>query len=314
LAPTSLRLHSIAPARHNHAIGVPRTSPAENDAAGVAVARVAAVRDDPAGRLELARSSYEDPAGRSARHIPFRRAALSFMRWEVERGVLNPIDADPPGSRWWRAMNERLLRDGFEAAARTRGYGGAVSSPTIELWTAFIAEPTAGTWYRAHNASIVAAYLDHLDLAERESRTERFFLNVVLSRVLYAHALVAAPRLALGHIRALSRPLGDPRLGFAGIFLSMGRVLPDRYPAEDDLDVYLRAEHRFGRILDFAVVQPRLQRLYEWSARELGRPELAALAVDGTPAYAWPSGQRREWQPPPPTLAARTMRALTAAR
>lgn len=211
-------------------------------------------------------------------------------------------------------MNERLLRDGCEAASRTRGYGGAASSATIEFWAAFIAEPTAGTWYRAHNASIVAAYLDQRGLAERESRTERFFLNVVLSRVLYAHALVAAPRLALGRVRALSRPLGDPRLGFAGAFLSMGRVLPDRYPAEGDLDVYLRAEHRFGRILDFAVIQPRLQQLYAWSARELERPELAALAVDGTPAYAWPPDERREWQPPPLPLAARAMRSLTAAR
>ncbi len=40
--------------------------------------------------------------------------------------------------------------------------------------------------YRAHNASIASAYLDHRDLACTESRPERFFLNVVLLRVLYA--------------------------------------------------------------------------------------------------------------------------------
>jgi hypothetical protein len=211
-------------------------------------------------------------------------------------------------------MNERLLSDGCEAAARTRGCGGEASSPTIGLWDAFIAEPTARTWYRAHNASIVGAYLDHLDLAERENRTERFFLNVVLARVLYAHALVAAPSLALGRARALSRPLGDPRLGLAGAFLSMGRVLPEFYPAEGDLDRYLRAEHRFGRILDYGVIVPRLQRLYAWSADELGRPELAALAVDGTPAYAWHPDERREWRPPPLPVAARAVRAVTAAR
>jgi hypothetical protein len=32
----------------------------------------------------------------------------------------------------------------------------------------------------------------------REGRIERFFINLVLVRVLYTHALVAAPRLALG--------------------------------------------------------------------------------------------------------------------
>ena len=33
---------------------------------------------------------------------------------------------------------------------------------------------------------------------EAESAPERFFMNVALARVLYAHALNAAPRLALG--------------------------------------------------------------------------------------------------------------------
>ena len=39
--------------------------------------------------------------------------------------------------------------------------------------------------------------LDHRDLAARENRIQRGGINLVLVRVLYAHALVAAPRLAL---------------------------------------------------------------------------------------------------------------------
>lgn len=275
---------------------------------------MAAVREDPEERLALASDTYRGPTGNAPRHLPFRRAAMSFMRWEAERGVLNARGAEPPGSRWWRAMNERLLRDGCEAVARAGGHGGSPSSSTIELWDDFVAGPTARAWYRAHNASIVGAYLDHRDLAEEESRTERFFLNVVLMRVLYAHALVAAPRLALGRVALVGRPLGDPRLGMAGIFLSLGRVLPDRYPADDDLDVYLRAEHGFGRLLDYTVIQPRLRRLYDWSAGELRRPELSELVVDGTPAYAWSPGDRREWTPPPLSITARTIRAATAPR
>ncbi len=53
----------------------------------------------------------------------------------------------------------------------------------------FAAHPTSRSWYRAHNASVVAAYLEHRDLAEPENAAERFFMNVVLCRVLYAHAL-----------------------------------------------------------------------------------------------------------------------------
>src|SRR5204863_8239735 len=141
-------------------------------------------------------------------------------------------------------------------------------SGTVRLWLSFIAAPTARNWYRAHNASIVASYLVHANLAAAESGPERFFMNVALVRVLYAHALVGAPRLALGRFAGLGRLLGDPRLGMAGAFLSLGRVLPNRYPLAHDLEVYLAGEHRLGRMLDYAVIAPPLQRLYEWSADE----------------------------------------------
>jgi hypothetical protein len=278
------------------------------------VRQVAAVRDDPAARLALAASTYYGPTGRAPRHLPFRRAAMSFMSWEVSRGVLNPLSADPPGSRWWRAMNERLVRDGCEAVARSAGLGGGLSSPTIERWMAFIAGPTARTRYRAHNSSIVAAYLELRPLAELESRPERFFLNVVLLRVLYAHALVAAPRLALGRLAGLGRIIGDPRLGMAGVFLSMGRVLPNRYPLSDDVEVYLRDEHSFGRILDYAVIRPRLQALYDWSATELDHPGLRDLIADGSPAYVWAHTERHVWDAPPLRLPATALRRVTSPR
>lgn len=288
----------------------PRQAPG-GDAAERAEAQVAAVRDSPEARLALAGSTYNGPLGHAPRHLPFRRAALSFMRWEARRGVLDPLDSDPPGSRWWRAMNERLLRDGCEAVALVGSDRSQASSGSVDLWCAFVERPTARTWYRAHNASIVSAYLEHRDLAETESRTERFFLNVVLMRVLYAHALVAAPRLALGRLAFCGHALGDPRLGMAGAFLSMGRILPDRYPARDDLDSYLHVEHRFGRLLDYAVILPRISALYEWSAAELGQPELANLVVDDVPAYSWSPADREEWAPSSPSILRRAVRLAT---
>jgi hypothetical protein len=72
-----------------------------------AEAQVADARDDPAARLALMGRVFHGPTGRAPRHLPFRRAALSFMRWQARRGVLNPLDASPPGSVWWRAINER---------------------------------------------------------------------------------------------------------------------------------------------------------------------------------------------------------------
>jgi hypothetical protein len=273
-----------------------------------------AVRDDPAARLALLTRTYHGPTGRAPRHLPFRRAAMSFMRWQADRGVLDPLDATPPGSLWWREVNERLLRDGCEAVARSGGLLGEPSSAVIELWMAFIARPTAPSWYRAHNASIVAAYLEHRDLAGLESMPERFFLNVALVRVLYAHALVAAPRLALGRLAPLGRFLGDPRLGMAGAFLSLGRVLPDRYPLARDLEAYLADEHSLGRMLDYGVIAPRVQRLYDWSAQELGHPGLRELIRNGSPTYAWPYAERHVWNPARIPLPARALKLATSAR
>jgi hypothetical protein len=198
---------------------------------------------------------------------------------------------------WWRAVNERLLRDGCETVALLGGLAGEPSSQSVRLWVEFGARPTGRNWYRAHNASIVSAYLEHQELAEAESAPERFFMNVVLARVLYAHALAAAPRLALGRLAPLGRVLGDPRLGMAGVFLSLRRVLPDRYPLAFDVERYIAQEQRLGRMLDYAVIVPRLQRLYEWSAEELREPRLLEQVRDGSPIYAWPYEERHVWRP-----------------
>ena len=279
-----------------------------------AEAQVAAVRDDPAARLALLARTYHGPTGRAPRHLPFRRAALSFMRWQARRGVLNRLDASPPGSVWWRAVNERLLRETCEAVALAGGLAGAPSSQAVRLGLEFIAKPTAACWYRAHNASIAGAYLENRWLAEEENAPERFFMNVALARVLYAHALLGAPRLALGRLAPLGRLLGDPRIGMAGAFLSLGRVLPDRYPLARDVEAYLADEHRLGRLLDYAVITPRLQRIYEWSAEELCEPRLLALVRDGNPIYAWPFEERHVWRPPRMPTTGRVLERITRAR
>jgi hypothetical protein len=239
---------------------------------------------------------------------------MSFMHWQAERGVLRPVNATPPGSRWWRAVNERLLLDGCEAMARAGGLPGEPSSQTIGLWMSFIATPTARTWYRAHNATIVSAYLDNGDLADLESMPERFFCNVALLRALYAHSLVAAPRLSLGRFAVLGPILGDPRLGMAGAFLSLRRVLPDRYPLEGDVQSYLIAENGLGRMLDYGVIGPRVQALYEWSARELALPDLCRLVRNGSPIYAWSYADRQVWRQAPETLLVRVLRFATSTR
>jgi hypothetical protein len=279
-------------------------------AAAWADGRIAAVRDDPAARIALAARCYGGPLGTATRHLPYRRAALSFMRWQLRRGVLEPAHASRPGSPWWRAVNERLVRDGCEAVGLSGGLAGSASCPTVGLWMEFVDHPSARTWYRAHNASVVAAYLAHRDLAEAEAAPERFFMNVVLCRVLYAHALVAAPRLSLSWLRPLAPLAGDPRLGMTGIFLQLSRVLPARYPLTGDVASYLTNELGFGRLLDFGLIEPRLPQLYAWSAHELGAPGLLNCLRDGAMTYAWPFEDREAWRPRRSLTIQLTRRAL----
>jgi hypothetical protein len=120
--------------RENAGIGGDRAGNEALDAAAFAAAQVAAVRDDPAGRLALARTMYEEPAGTRAPRLRFQRAALAFMRWMADRGALGPLESAEPGSRWWRAMNERLLRElrGARACRGTRGLAFDRHGPALD--------------------------------------------------------------------------------------------------------------------------------------------------------------------------------------
>ena len=154
----------------------------------------------------------------------------------------------------------------------------------------FVSKPSAANWYRAHNASIVAAYLEHRALAGRENRAERYFINVVLLRVLYAHTLVAAPRLT----RAPTGIQPAARRSALGHGRDLLVAAPDR-PRCYPLPIRRGIPADRGGIrtnLDCGVIRPRLQRLYEWSAAELGAPGLRELIDDGAPVYAWPVSER----------------------
>lgn len=270
-------------------------NPSAAEAADVAVASVV---DDPLGRLALLREIYATPGGGRRRRLPYRRAASAFMGWQLRRGLLNASDDPAPGSAWWRAVNAALVRDSYEARELALGRSGPPSTRGAAATLEFVHRPTARRWYHAHNTTIATAYLAHEDLARSEDRVERFFLNLVLVRVLYAHALVAAPRLALGPLAPLSPILGDPRLGMTGMFLSLSRVLPDRYPLGDDVERHIEREHGFGHLLDVGVITPRIGLLYDWSATELGIPGLRERLDGAVPCYAWDPADADVWHPP----------------
>jgi hypothetical protein len=272
---------------------------------------VAEVRDDPAGRIRLAIDSYATLSGAS-RYQPYLRAVLAFMRWQNSRGVLNPPWADRPGSPWWRAVNEDLLRDTCEARILVQRGSARASRRSVALWIDFFEEPSTKSWYLAHNASIVAAYLAREDLAVAETPVERFFMNVVLLRVLYAQALVVDGRLALGRLSLLGRLVSHPRARAPEALLAMKDVLPGEYPiTTHSVGEIIDLENPLGRLLDYAVIATRIEALYASAAHALGDLRLLGLVRNGAPVYAWPYEQRHVWDLPPARFPARLLRFLT---
>jgi hypothetical protein len=258
---------------------------------------VEAVQDDPARRLELAAAFYEDRPHRPSTRR-YRHAELSFMDWQLRRGVLEPITGDQPGSPWWRAVNARLLCDTGEAHHLAAGAPGPASRPAVERWQEFLDRPAPRTWYRAHNTSIASAYLEHRDLSTDELPLERFFMDVTLARVLFVHSMIMNPRLALGrYFWPVGRLVGDPGSRTVDAYLSLRNVLPDAYPLTKlSITQILDRENFLGRLIDYGVLLPRAQALYEFAATDLAQPHLHDFIQDGSPVYAWPLSGADVWQ------------------
>jgi hypothetical protein len=265
------------------------------DAARVAEAAVDAIQDGIESRYRLAADFYRQPPG-EAECGRYGVAELSYLRWEIERGVLDVPAERGGGSQWWRSVNDALLRDKAEARRLVDVDARTASSRRVELWLRFVSAPSPASWYRAHNASIVAGYLEHEPLAREELPAERFMMNVALLRVIYAHALAAAPRLALGPFAPLGRRLGDPRRSAVRFFLDLRDQFPAEYPLDQwDLEDLIRAEGRIPRALDYGLIAPRLTELYAFAADCLGEPRLTSLVRDGIPCYSLPTAERAQW-------------------
>jgi hypothetical protein len=113
-------------------------------AAHMAAGRVREARNGSAARYRLAADFYQ--GGHTTKeHTRFGHAELSFLRWEIERGVLDPPTAEGGGSPWWRAINDELLRDKVEADLRAPACATTeVSSHSVQLWLEF-SEPRLGS-------------------------------------------------------------------------------------------------------------------------------------------------------------------------
>jgi hypothetical protein len=247
---------------------------------------VTAVADDPEGRYGLRVRFYDKYAGTDDGGAGYGSSELAFLRWEIERGVLAPLDAPRPGSRWWRAVNASLLFDA-ELAALIHESGEAIAPPPgARRWLDYITAPSEKSWYIAHNGSIAAAYLAEVAAARAELDGEQRFMNIVLYRVLYAEAMVSGATF-LGRLGAL---LASPSLPAVNLIVDVKDFYPRDYPLTraDVRNLLGRGDTILDlavRIFDDVLILPEAVSVYSHAAHSLGIPELGALVRGGKPIY-----------------------------
>jgi hypothetical protein len=252
--------------------------------------RVGQVRDYPDGRYQLREVFYDNFGHGHFSNFGFGNSELAFMSWE-ERGVLHPVDSNPPGSEWWSEVNLEFIFWSELAAlihlAEAKPDSSAELPPQVWSWLDFIDEPSSRHWYRAHNSSIIAAYHQYAHLAREEIHPEQVFINMVLYRLLYAQAMVEKEHFTFGK---LGEFLADPR-GFAVNFIVHDSFFyPSEYPlTQEEQDIILGKKHSIGELevhfMDDVLILPHAHELYETASKINRTPELMTFIDNGKPIY-----------------------------
>jgi uncharacterized membrane protein len=244
------------------------------------------VSDYPESRYKL-RSHFYSIYGRGNRTSGYGNSELNFMRWEINRGVLNRLDdPDQSGSRWWREVNGHFLYcSELALMVEYAGLSDEALPPAVRFWLDYMHAPSPAAWYRAHNRSIIEGYVAHESLAKQENEYEQFFMNEVLFRVIYASSMVMGKSFG-----ALGKFMSNPILPAVDLLVSIPHFYPHSYPMTfaDKMHILHNGyslREKAVQVLDEWFVLPQLDELYQWAAEWLQLPELAGYIIDGQPSY-----------------------------
>lgn len=213
---------------------------------------------------------------------------LEFLGWEIRRTVLNPRVQNLGGSPWWRNVNLRFIITAQIAAEIVEGKNEKdhIITNEVNLWIEFIKKGTPRSWYRAHNGSIVRAYLDFVDSAEQETIYEQTFMNEVLYRVLYAQAMVEDDT----EFKRTGEFAANPLLPSVDLMVHIPAFYPDHYPlSKEDIQYVMHKGHSLEgdaeRDFDDYLIYPHIPYLFKFAAGWINIPELEFLQNHGKPIY-----------------------------
>jgi hypothetical protein len=232
---------------------------------------VQSLENNPAARIQSRKTFYRKYGqGTLLEPYGFGDSEIAFMGWE-KRSVLNSL-----GSAWWSALNLWFIfLSESGAKAYELGWNPAELPITVQFWRDFLSQPSATSWYRAHNSSIIEGYLKYADLAILESEAEKIFINKVLYRLLFAQSWVEGE----GFFSCFSKMFANPR-GYAVAFITrIDAFYPSHYPMTEQ-----EARYMFGTacnlralgvyMLDNMLIEPQITVLYQKASVWNSQPEL----------------------------------------
>lgn len=253
-----------------------------------AQALCALIADNPQARLATRQAFYQRYGFSSQDGFSYGDSELAFLKWEIRRGVLNPMSANPAGSHWWRNVNlDFIFHSELAGLMDQQDVSPTAETPAATLaWLNFLAHPTPTNWYRAHNTTILAGFEAKQAYMADEIALEREFINITLYRLLFAQALVEDATI-FGNI---GKWIADPR-GFAVDFIvHLTNFYPNHYPlTEADRPLIEGTGHSIQalevKILDRDIILPHLSKLYQAAAQWNNSPFLLTYEQDGVPVY-----------------------------
>lgn len=251
---------------------------------------VETLRNSPVARLRSRDAFYKKYGqGDKSEKYGFGDSEIAFLGWE-ERCVLRPPGAKPPGSAWWSDVNLWFI---YLSELGAKAY--EVNFPESELpvasqfWIKFIRLPNSVNWYRAHNSSIIDGYLRYPLLAEKETVPEIIFINMVLSRLMFAQSMVDGQSI----FPKISKILGNPKGTVVRFVTHLDAYYPSHYPmTNEEIEDVLGKSHGLGefgvKFLDDVLIGTRLTHLYNVASNWNKQPGLNELVINNK--FCYPNG------------------------
>ncbi|NLR94287.1 hypothetical protein [Flammeovirga agarivorans] len=182
------------------------------------------IKDHPERRLKARKDFYIKYGFSKKSNYGFGKSEIDFLEWEIKRGVLDK----KYNNHWWYNTNLKYIYLSTLASYYyENGQTDTSNLIPVQKWIDYFNAPSAITWYRAHNSTILFACDTYSSLIDKEPYHEQVFIQEVINRVLYMEKVVEGKCKYLGFI---GRFIADPKFSVVDKLTKVKQLYPTAYP------------------------------------------------------------------------------------